>query len=561
MTAVNKIKSFFTSKMSKKTLFSVAVALIILAVVAVNVLFAFLAEKNTFFLDMTSEELYTVSDEMEKQMEEIKGDVKITFCADPDILLANYETRYVYIMALSLAGKYDNIEVEVLDTIDNPALADQYKATSASTIEPYDVIFSSGSRYRIIKAAGFWSVADGEYWAFNGEYKAANAMLSLTSIENPLICFTTGHGEQYYHPTDSSRSNEEYREFYSLLELAGCKIEYVNLDTEDIPEDCVMLVMNGPTVDYAPAPGSQSNVNAASAIEKIDRFLSQNKSLIISKDPFVTLPGINAYLAEWGMKFNDDIVKYSNTEMSGDAKELLFAEYASEEVDAIGHSMYSDVASLASAPKTQMKKSGSIDLLWYDKVNGAGDKYISSGLSVMASAVLRSTKDTLTADENGYTIGKDSYGDLVSDAKEYGNYVLAGISVRSRFVGVNYYYSYIFASATTEMFKNSVLESNALANNDILFSTVRTMTRTEKYAADELGAVNLNTDKYGGKILDQKKLYEEEKEVWDDGELVAKYSGLSKGAIYTWTALFILVPLAGTVTVGVIVTVKRKKNM
>ena len=96
----------------------------------------------------------------------------------------------------------------------------------------------------------------------------AMAILSLTAIEKPSVCFTVGHGERPADPSDP----ETYA-FYDLIVNAGYSVKTVDLEVEDIPDDCVLLIMNGPTEDYV-----SENINSieyVSPIEKVDRFLAE----------------------------------------------------------------------------------------------------------------------------------------------------------------------------------------------------------------------------------------------------------------------------------------------
>ena len=77
---------------------------------------ALVIEKNGFF-DATDEHLYTLSADFKEEIKDINKEIKITFCTDKDYLLANYQTRYVYIMAKEIEMYKDNIKVDMGDTL------------------------------------------------------------------------------------------------------------------------------------------------------------------------------------------------------------------------------------------------------------------------------------------------------------------------------------------------------------------------------------------------------------------------------------------------------------
>ena len=555
--------NMFRKKSAKKSMFYSVIVLFFILVLTVNVLIEFLVWENTFFIDTTKEELYTLSDDMITEMDAISSDVLITFCAEPDYLLQNYESRYTYIMSMELAKHFDNIKVEYVNSEKNPEKLDKYKNTSATTIGAYDIIVSSGGRYRLLRSKSMWTTDDsGKYWAFNGEYKMACAILSVTASESPKVCFTSGHGEKYYNPNDPATSDPEYEEFYNLLLLAGLTVDYINLDTQDIPDDCVMLIINGATVDYTAQPGYIYDLDAISPIEKIDRFLSENNSVFITKDPFVSLPTLEEYMREWGLAFGDNRIQTSNRE-DGDR---LFAEYVSSEQDPIGYSIYSEIASLASSPKTIIENCSQLYLIWADNSKTSAEKYISPGLSVMASSLLLSSDKTKPYTNENVIDPKDNNGkDIVLGAGETlddrcGKYTLSAISVRTRYVGVNYYYSYMFVSGTSSMLKNEYIGESSYANYDIVFSTVRTLTRTDRYASDDLGAISLNTEKYGGKILLSTELSKTNQEEYENGKLVRTYSAMSTGKMVLWTVIMAIVPVLVIPIIGTYVYLKRKNK-
>lgn len=548
-------------KLTKKTLFYTLISVIVIAVAVINVSLSYLFEQKMLWTDMTREGLYSISEQMQAEMENVTADVKITFCSDPDILLENYESRYVYVMAMKLKNKFGNIDVECINVEKNPGEADIYRTTSATVINPTDVIISSGGRYRIIKMSSFWTKNEsGDYYAFNGEYRAACAILSVASTDNPLVCFTTTHGEKYYNPDDEENSDSDYEELYNLLLLAGMKVGYIDLDTQNIPDDCIMLIMNGATRDYRAEDDDIYKVDVTSPVEKIDRFLTENKSLLVTKDPEVSLPSVEELIARYGIEFGKNTVRNNVTSESVGEKEKLSAVYADSKKDPIGYSIFSDIASLASAPKTAVDRSSQLNLIWNTTNTSADEKHETSGVSIATSAILRSAKETRAYNYDGTIAAINENGQAVSDLSDCGNYVLAAMSVRTRLIGINYFYSYVFAAGTSRILRNDYLGNNAYANGDIIFSAVRTMTRTDRYADDELGAANLNNfDTYGGKKLLSSEIQQTESEKYEAGKLVHKYSGLTKKGMIGYAVFFTLIILI-IPAVGIYVNIRRKNR-
>ena len=87
-----------------------AVILLAALLLVLSVGLAGLVSSRSLWLDLTPEGLYSLSDAMVEQCEKITRDVKITFCDDPDHLMSDFQSRYVYVMAKELEQKFDNIE-------------------------------------------------------------------------------------------------------------------------------------------------------------------------------------------------------------------------------------------------------------------------------------------------------------------------------------------------------------------------------------------------------------------------------------------------------------------
>ena len=522
----------------------VSIALIVVLLLLNFGLDALVIEKNGFF-DATDEHLYTLSDDFKEEIKDINKEIKITFCTDKDYLLSNYQTRYVYIMAKEIEMYKDNIKVETVNISKNPTAIQKYKTTSATKINEGDVIISCGERFRILSSQTFWSYdSSGDYWAFNGEYKIANAFLSLSAYDTPTAYFTVGHGESVYDENnpDTEASQNAY-EFYRLLIDNGLTVKTVNLDEEDIPEDCALLIINAPTSDYNFKKELDREgyyyVNETSPIEKIDRYLDDVGSLMVFKDPFTVLPTLEEYLSEWGMKAEPFKIK----DRAGESEDrtLVSAVYPDAEKNPLGASLYSDIINLASPPKTFIKDAGYITETWEEN-----QKFYTPGVTAMYSPVLLSSTTARAYDGDG----------LLFDYS--GNYHLAGITARVKSVEVSHYYSYVFYGASSSFTSSEQLKNDAYANYDILFSAVRTLSRTDVYASDSLGALSMNTANYGGKILNSDDMSTEIREIYENKQVVRTYRAMSTKKATLYTVLCLILPLLIIPAVCIYITGKRR---
>ena len=527
-------------------------ALVLLAVLVLNVLLAFCAETFHFHIDLTDESLYTMSEDFEDELAQVKEKVTITFCSDPDVLLAEETTRVVYYMAVAMSLRFDNIEVKTVNAERDPGALQPYKSTSASKIGADYLIIETKQGYRIRSAESFWTMnEDGtSRWSYNGEYEMATVILSLVSIDMPTVCVTYGHGEL-------APEEAEKLLFYQLIpEKLNARVRFLDLDREEIPEDCVLLIINGATRDYAADiksyPGYVEGVDQPDAYldyrsptEKIDRYLDKFGALMVQKDPFVSLPALEALLSDWGIEYVDMTV--SERLESGAQRDTLVATYASEEEHALGNSFYTDLAALATAPPAVLHRPGALKTTWE-----GGYAHFSSACSALYSPVLLSSEKAQGYNEKGELFSRDGDFHLVS---------VVNRSCLDANTG-NMQYSYVLASGTTALTDDARLSNNAYANTEIIFSVLRTMTATRVYSAMDF---SINSDSYGGKILRSDDMSDKAETVYLYGEKDASGKTLSKECAAmtetlqkTYTALIVAIPSVAILAIGAFVCLRRR---
>ncbi len=523
--------------------------LVLLAALLLGIGASYAKDSLNSYVDMTREGLYTMTDEFLAEVSHIEDEVTITFCADPDILLNNYDTRYIYILARDLARKMDNVKVVTCDVLRDPTAVQAYRTTSSTTIKWDDVIVSCDKRYRVLSAKAFFSTdsTTNEYFAFNGEHKLATVMLSITAVERPVVCFTVGHGEQVYDPLHpEAPGNEKNRAFYQLLVDSGLTVRSLDLHTEDIPSDCVLLIMNGPTADYPTPTDDRFTLGATPPLEKIDRYLDGRGALMVFKDPTATLPALEEYLTEWGIVYKNGVTLRADRTGAGDdaaleaARDRLVAVYPDKTKAPLAGSLFGDVSELASAPRTLVASSGYMTSPWEN-----GTRIFGTLTSAMTSPVLLSSERTAAY---------DAAGALVDEA---GSYSLAQMTVRTRLREDGDIYSYVFCAATTALTSTEYIDNPTYANYDVLFSTVRTISRTDAYASDSLGGLNMNSEKYGGKRFVDTTISPTKKDVYKNGKIVYTYLGLSGSDIAVWTVVLLLPSLA-SLGAGLFVLIRRR---
>lgn len=552
---------FFKKKSKHTRIFSAISVAVILLLSLLNVLFAHLGLYNLAYVDMTPEGFYTLSDKMEEFCKGVlepegadKKDITITFCADPDTLVGDTEMRVTYFMALALAKKFDSVSVIEENIKYNPTAVSAYKTTSRQNIESSDVIVSYGSKYRVIEGKSFWTFnGDGTRFSYNGEYKMASALASLTAINAPKAYFVTDLGGAYYNP-DMPDSTESIASavFADLLIERGMEIRNLKLSEVDkIPEDCALLIINNPERDLKTVPDNYATISYISDAEKIDRYLINNLgSLIVNKAYDKSFPVLESLLSEWGISFGNGMVKDEQREYSSptDNDYNLLAVYDTSD-ESFGKIFYSDYAGLSSAPDMLFKNSGYVYCSFNDghvkqepgtfNTNKRYASFIGTTLNAIATSSINST--TITCDK-GYK-------------------ALACASARTSLDSTSgeTSYSYVFASNSEYFYSNEVLGNASFANYDILASLISNISRTDRYASIELGGISMNSTSFGGKQTVNMILKESQENVysWDGATIVKVNRAFTPTARGWFTAIVCVAPVSALI-LGFVVFVRRK---
>ena len=316
---------------------SVAItALVIAAIIIVNVVFSLLTERFRWYADLTPDLHFTISEECFQLIAESdeaddedspiemldkfraenkqynadnglsKGDegyrdeevkVNILFCQERDVLESDETTNYVVQNAEELRAKFpDYITTEYKSSKTNPSRFTKYLVSNTDSIAIDSVIIECGTEYRIRTLRSFFVFVKDEPYGYNGEKAFASSILAVTRAESPLACYTVNHGETIM----GKNSDGEYvYSFFSVLEDAGYKYMPIDLSTQDIPEECRILITFDPKSDFL---SGKDGVSAESEIDKLDAFMEDRNSFMVFISPDTgELPQLEEFLGDWGL--------------------------------------------------------------------------------------------------------------------------------------------------------------------------------------------------------------------------------------------------------------------
>ncbi|MBQ4557208.1 MAG: GldG family protein [Clostridia bacterium] len=453
-------------------------AVVIVLVMLLNAAFTALAARFSLYADLTSNELWTLSDTAKDIIAGADGEITITFCHEPDYIESNSFMKYISNTAKEMEKEFNGkIHLRYVNSKLDPNVLKPYKYTTETLIRETDIIVEKGnaltraegespSEFRKLSYEAFFvtDTNSGEVWAYNGEEIFAAACLAVTADETPSAYFTTGHGE--------SIDNASIASFYNTITLAGFNVGFIDLVKDEIPEDCRLLIINDPKRDFAGY--SIYDPDAVSEIAKIDEFLDGDHTLMVFKDPETEyLQNLEEFLYEWGVVFGDGVVTDTANSITMDGKALV-ATYPSE---TLGSSLQKEISGQAAPPKTIVKSVSPIYVP--DTYMGGLDEngnstntyeYYGNNAYRELSAVLTASPDAVVVADDGTT-------------EAGGNYNLMTITREMNTRDNDQYYSYVMAACTKYFTTADYLESNTYGNEDILYYAFRVMGR-EKVPAN-----------------------------------------------------------------------------
>jgi ABC-type uncharacterized transport system involved in gliding motility auxiliary subunit len=263
------ILKFFSRRSSR---LGTNTAILSLAVLAVLVILNFVGFRHHKRFDLTSEKLFTLSDQTRKIVSGLQQDVTIVRFAKSSVpQLDDVMTEY---KNLSPHIKYRNVDPQ-----EKPEVAKDYGATRMG-----DVIVAAGSRKENLEAS-----PDGGF----SEEAITGAILKVTSNKTKAVCFVAGHGEKSL--TDDSAQG--YTLADQRLKKEGYETNTVNLPSGDaVPSDCDVLVIAGPRQSFFPQEAAM-----------VGKYLDGGGKALIEIDPEAD-PKLDAIFQGWNIDLGKNVV-------------------------------------------------------------------------------------------------------------------------------------------------------------------------------------------------------------------------------------------------------------
>lgn len=270
---------------------SVTVVIGIALAVIVNLIAAKIPVKYTN-IDITSNQLYTITDQTKQLLGKLDEDVTI--------YVINSEDSADTTLQQTLKGYQDiseHIKVSYIDPLVNPQFTAQY---STSNVSQNSLIVETQKRYKVIPYSDIYeteidySTYSQNVTGYDGEGQLTSAIAYCTSDDMPKVYIITGHNE---YNLDSG--------FTGALEKENIDYETISLMEHDaVPEDAECIIIHAPEKDF-----SEDDAN------KVIDYLNQGgKAFITTEYVEENQPNFERILSEFGMTIQKGYAVDNNTE-------------------------------------------------------------------------------------------------------------------------------------------------------------------------------------------------------------------------------------------------------
>lgn len=426
--------SFFKSRKFKYGSVATGLTVAFVAVVIiVNIIFSLLADAYSWKLDMTSYDLYSISDSTKQIVNSLtkKDQIKLTIMYNEE----NYPEVFRETVK-RFANLSENVEYTYVDPDVNPnaltAFGSEYSITEGA------IVVENGERIRVINFNDMYEQDSENYTVtYKVEESLASALLHVTKEQIPLVYFVTGHGEGGYDA------------FKSLIANNGADVQEVKLSQLSSFDDMArVMVIAGPAIDYSEAE-----------IRILQEFLTNDynyeRDLFFFADPeSPKLPNLEAFLAEWGIGLGNNVVlesdKYSAATYASSTDSVplyLIPSYTDKTVSEV---------TLAADYLSVVPNARSIELL-----------FETSGITETA-ALMTTSEESYAKSFEAINAG---YQQAEGDAK--GPFTVAAAATRYKFQNNVAVESHLFAAGSVDMLGEYYMNYNG--NGAFLYNVYQMM--------------------------------------------------------------------------------------
>lgn len=325
-------KKFNAKKLKHGTMATVFTCVFVALLVLVNVVTTMLFDRYPITIDLTTNKIYSVSNDTEDYVKKVNVDVQVTIFADENTY-TNYSSYNK--QAVELLKNYcklnHHITYRFVDIDSHPEIVKEY----TDTISQFDMIFEtktkvdgkeisrtrklgmldlltftdefeqklSQSGYSIDTLAqqaggdlSFLSYYGSYVESSNAEQAFTSALMTVTDPNPVYVSILTGRSEL-----------TQLTYFQTLLTANGYNVNTVDITSEDIPADTDVVVIPAPKTDYL-----EEDIKKASDFLNNDGNLGKQLLYIASYGQEDT-PNLDEFLSEYGLSVGKGVICESDS--------------------------------------------------------------------------------------------------------------------------------------------------------------------------------------------------------------------------------------------------------
>lgn len=465
-------KKFNAKKLKHGTMVTVFTCVFVALLVLVNVVTTMLFDRYPITIDLTTNKIYSVSNDTEDYVKKVNVDVQVTIFADENTY-TNYSSYNK--QAVELLKNYcklnHHITYRFVDIDSHPEIVKEY----TDTISQFDMIFEtktkvdgkeisrtrklgmldlltftdefeqklSQSGYSIDTLAqqaggdlSFLSYYGSYVESSNAEQAFTSALMTVTDPNPVYVSILTGRSEL-----------TQLTYFQTLLTANGYNVNTVDITSEDIPADTDVVVIPAPKTDYLEED-----------IKKVSDFLNNDGNLgkqllYIASYGQEDTPNLDEFLSEYGLSVGKGVICESD---SGKYYNSPCVTVASDVSDNFTQDVSTDKPAILSALCRP------VNTLFDEQDMVSTDAYLKSSDSAYTANV-----------DISQTTGQVNIGDALVKGQQ--NYMAVGS--KAKFTDDNKtLYSNVIAVGSEGMLSDTYLQYSQYQNSEYFISVINGLT-------------------------------------------------------------------------------------
>lgn len=465
-------KKFNAKKLKHGTMATVFTCVFVALLVLVNVVTTMIFDRYPVTIDLTSNKIYSVSNDTEDYVKKVNVDVQVTVFADENTY-TNYSSYNK--QAVELLKNYSKLNHHItyrfVDIDSHPEIVKEY----TDTISQFDIIFEtktkvdgkeisrtrklgmldlltftdefeqklSQSGYSIDTLAqqaggdlAFLSYYGSYVESSNAEQAFTSALMTVTDPNPVYVTILTGRSEL-----------TQLTYFQTLLTANGYNVNTVDITSEDIPSDTDVVVIPAPKTDYL-----EEDITKVSDFLNNDGKLGKQLLYIASYGQEDT-PNLDEFLSEYGLAIGDGVICESD---SGKYYNSPCVTVASDVSDNFTQDVSTENPAILSALCRPVKT-------LFDQQD-----------MVSTDAYLKSSDSAYTANVNiSQTTGQVQIGDALVKGQQ--NYMAVGS--KAKFTDDNdTLYSNVIAVGSEGLLSDTYLQYSQYQNSEYFISVINGLT-------------------------------------------------------------------------------------